>query len=293
MNPVFLEIGPIKIYYYGLMYAISFFLGIEIAKYFGKKRGISPDLIENYAFIAMLSGLLGGRLYYVLFNLNYYLSTPAKIFAVWEGGMAIHGGIIGGIIGTIIYGKIKKINPFLLGDAAAPALILGQALGRIGNLMNGEVHGVPTFTPFSIIFSFKPQFVNWFQNYLSLGSLEQMNYETLVPWGITFPETSPAGAEFPGLPLHPAMLYEGILNFIGFIVLSLILHKRKDLPSGTVWWIYIIIYSCNRIFISFFRAEDLMIGMFRAPHLISVLMIFIAGIILFSLKKNNSQKKEL
>lgn len=288
MNPVFFKIGPIKIYYYGLMYAISFFLGIEIAKYFGKKRGISSETVENYAFVAMISGLLGGRLYYVLFNFSYYFSNPAKILAVWEGGMAIHGGIIGGIIGTLIYGKIKRVNPFLLGDIAAPALILGQALGRIGNFMNGEVHGVPTFTPFSVIFSFQPRFTEWFQKYLSLPTVEQMNYQELVSWGITFPESSPAGAEFPGLPLHPAMLYEGILNFIAFLLLSYVLQKKADLPAGTIWWSYIIIYSCNRIFISFFRAEDLMIGAFRAPHLVSLVMILISGIILFNINKKKN-----
>lgn len=287
MNPVFLEIGPIKIYYYGLMYAISFFLGIEIAKYFGKKRGLSSEAIENYAFVAMISGLLGGRFYYVLFNSSYYLSNPSKILAVWEGGMAIHGGIIGGIIGTLIYGKFKKLNPFLLGDIAAPALLLGQALGRVGNLMNGEVHGVPTFTPFSIIFSIKPQFAQWFQNYLSLSTVEQMNYQELVPWGLTFPISSPAGMEFPGLPLHPAMLYEGILNFIAFLVLSFVLQRRKDLPEGTIWWTYVIIYCCNRILISFFRAEDLMIGALRAPHLVSLLMIFISALILIHINKKN------
>lgn len=285
MNPIFLEIGPIKIYYYGLMYAISFFLGIEIGKYFGKKRGISPEVVENYAFIAMVSGLLGGRLYYVLFNLSHYLSNPTKILAVWEGGMAIHGGIIGGIIGTLIYGKIKKINPFLLGDIAAPALLLGQALGRIGNFMNGEVHGVPTFTPFSVIFSLKPEFSTWFQKYINLPISEQMNYRELVPWGITFPNSSPAGAEFPELPLHPAMLYEGFLNFIAFIILALVLHKKKSLPAGNIWWTYIIIYSLNRIFISFFRAEDLMIGAIRAPHLISLLMVLVSMIILFYINR--------
>ncbi|MGL5542609.1 MAG: prolipoprotein diacylglyceryl transferase family protein, partial [Fusobacteriaceae bacterium] len=117
---------------------------------------------------------------------------------------------------------------------------------------------------------------------------EQMNYQELVSWGITFPESSPAGAEFPGLPLHPAMLYEGILNFIAFLLLSYVLQKKADLPAGTIWWSYIIIYSFNRIFISFFRAEDLMIGAFRAPHLVSLVMILISGIILFNINKKKN-----
>lgn len=94
MNPVIFSIGSFELRYYGLMYAIAFFVGIEIAKYMAKERNFNPSIIENYAFFAMLSGLLGGRLYYVLFNLDYYLSNPSEILATWHGGMAIHGGII-------------------------------------------------------------------------------------------------------------------------------------------------------------------------------------------------------
>ena len=289
MNPIFLQIGPITIYYYGLMYAISFFLGMEIGKYKGKERGISPELVENYAFVAMISGLIGGRLYYVLFNLNYYLNNVLKIFAVWEGGMAIHGGIIGGIIGTLIYARIKKVNGFALGDLAAPALLLGQSLGRFGNLMNGEVHGVPTFTPWNVIFSMKPKFAEWFTSYQKLSLSQQMEYPELVPFGITFPESSPAGYEFPNLPLHPAMLYEAALNFIAFLFIFFYLSKKKNLAPGTVWWTYIILYSIIRIFVSFFRAEDLMIGGLRAPHLISLVLIAISlAIIIFINRKKNS-----
>ncbi len=286
MNPIFLQLGPIKIYYYGLMYAISFFIGIELAKYRGKQKGIPVNIIENYAFIAMLSGLLGGRLYYVAFNLPYYLSEPSQIFAVWNGGMAIHGGIIGGIIGTVIYSKIKKINAFQMGDLAAPALILGQALGRIGNLMNGEVHGVPTFTPWNIIFTIKPKFTEWFSYYNSLPIIEKMNFKELVPFGLIFPNSSPAGQEFPNLPLHPAMMYESLLNFIGFLFIWFVLSK-KNYANGTTWWSYVIIYSFIRIFISFFRAEDLMMYGIRAPHFTSLLLIIISSIIIVYINRKN------
>lgn len=190
--------------------------------------------------------------------------------------MAIHGGIIGGIIGTFIYGKIKKINPFLLGDYAAAPFILGQAIGRIGNLMNGEIHGVPTFTPFSVIFSIKPKFSEWYAYYQNLSVLEKTNFPDLVPWGLVFPLISPAGQEFPNLALHPAMIYELILNFIAFCIIWFILRKKENLAVGTMWWTYIILYSINRIIVSFFRAEDLMILGIRAPHLVSFIMIVIA-----------------
>lgn len=286
MNPILFSIGKIKITYYGLMYAISFVLGIELGKRYGKQRGISPETVENYAFVAMISGLIGGRLYYVLFNLDYYLNYPADIIAVWKGGMAIHGGILGGIIGTCIYGAVKKINPLLLGDIAAAPLLLGQAIGRIGNLMNGEIYGVPVFTPFKVIFTLKPKFYEWYSYYLSLPISEQMNFKNKVPWGIVFPSGSPAGNEFPNLALHPAMLYELVLNFIGFLFIWLYL-KNKKYADGTVWCSYIIIYSIIRIFVSFFRAEDLMFFALRAPHLISILLIVISAVIIKIINRKN------
>lgn len=286
MNPILFSIGKIKITYYGLMYAISFVLGIELGKRYGKQRGISPETVENYAFIAMISGLIGGRLYYVLFNLDYYLNYPADIIAVWKGGMAIHGGILGGIIGTCIYGAVKKINPLLLGDIAAAPLLLGQAIGRIGNLMNGEIYGVPVFTPFKVIFTLKPKFYEWYSYYLSLPISEQMNFKNKVPWGIVFPSGSPAGNEFPNLALHPAMLYELVLNFIGFLFIWFYL-KNKKYADGTVWCSYIIIYSIIRIFVSFFRAEDLMFFALRAPHLISIILIVISAVIIKIINRKN------
>lgn len=275
MHPILFSIGKLKITYYGLMYAISFILGIELGKISGKEKGIKAEIIENYAFVAMISGLIGGRLYYVLFNLPYYSTYPENIIAVWKGGMAIHGGIIGGIIGTLIYAKINKINPLKLSDIAAPLLLLGQAIGRIGNFMNGEIYGVPTFTPFKVIFSLKPKFYEWYNYYNSLGFADKIGYKEKVPWGIVFPNDSPAGMEFPNLAVHPAMFYELILNLIGFAFLWLYL-KNKKTKDGTITCTYIIIYSLIRIFVSFFRAEDLMFYGFRAPHVISVILIVIA-----------------
>jgi len=286
MNPILLSLGKIKITYYGLMYAISFLLGIEIAKKYGEKKGLSPETIENYAFIAMISGLIGGRIYYVIFNLDYYLAYPGDILAVWKGGMAIHGGILGGIIGTCIYGRIKKLNPLLLGDCVAVPLLLGQAIGRIGNLMNGEIYGVPTFTPLKYIFTLKPRFYEWFNYYNSLSVDGKGAFKELVPWGLVFPNSSPAGSEFPNLPLHPAMLYELVLNLIGVLFLWFFLRK-KNYKTGTLWCSYIIIYSIIRTFVSFFRAEDLMFYGFRAPHVISIILIIISSLFIYKLNKKN------
>lgn len=276
MQPVLFSIGGFELHYYGLMYAIAFLVGVQLAKKMARERNFDADVIENYAFVAIISGLLGGRLYYVSFNLPYYLANPSEILAVWHGGMAIHGGILGGILGTCIYGKIKKIHPLLLGDYAAAPLLLGQAIGRFGNLMNGEIHGVPTFTPWSVIFHLKPKFYEWYHYYLSLPLSEQMKYQDKVPWGLTFPLNSPAGAEFPNLALHPAMLYEMFLNLIGFCILWFVLRKKSNKSPGYLWFWYLILYSINRIIVSFFRAEDLMFFGLRAPHVISAILIVVS-----------------
>lgn len=284
MNPIFIKLGPLEIRYYGLMYAISFLLGIHFAKKWGKEKGIKEDVIENFAFTAIIAGLLGARIYYVLFNLDYYLAKPLSILAVWEGGLAIHGGIVGGFLGALIFAKVKKLDLWTLTDIAAPLLLLGQGIGRIGNFMNGEVHGVPTFTPLKVIFSNNSNFYKWYDYYQNASIEVQMKFKELVPWGVVFPAGSPAGDEFPGVALHPAMLYELVLNFIGVGIL-VYLYKKNSLNKGLITMIYIILYSLIRSFVSFFRAEDLMVLGMRAPHLISLILIVISSVGIFFLNK--------
>ncbi len=283
MNPVFLRLGPIEIRYYGLMYALAFLFGIHFAKKEAKDFNLKEDFIENYAIIAIISGLLGARLYYVLFNLDYYLSKPLEILAVWQGGMAIHGGILGGILGTYIFSLKHKVSIWKMTDLAAPYLMFGQSIGRFGNFMNGEVHGVPTYTPWSVIFS-NNKFYEWYESYQNLSLEAQIKFKELVPWGIVFPVSSPAGNEFPNIAVHPAMLYELILNFVAFLSL-MYLRKKKNLKIGVLSFIYIIEYSLIRTFVSFFRAEDLMLAGFRAPHLISVVLILWSIIMIYTLNK--------
>ena len=285
MNPIFLKLRPLEIRYYGLMYAISFMIAIYFGKKWAEKKGINGIIFENFAFITIISGLIGARLYYVLLSLRYYLNNPLDIVAVWKGGLAIHGGIIGGFLGALFYSRKYKLNLWDLTDISAPFLLLGQGIGRIGNLMNGEIHGVPTFTPWSIIFSRQSKFTEWYEMYQSSSLQVQMKFKELVPWGLVFPSGSPAGDEFPNVALHPAMLYEMILNFIGFAILYKI-YKKGNQNKGIITMLYIIIYGVNRSFVSFFRAEDLMVMGMRAPHLISIVMFIIAiiGIIILNRK---------
>ena len=282
MHPVFIDLGFWQIRYYGLMYAVAFFIGIFLARKEAKRRGMDPEVIENYGFAAIIGGLIGARVYYVLLDFKNYSADPMEVFAVWHGGMAIHGGIIGGIAATLIFAYRNKMKALVLADIAAPLLILGQFFGRIGNLMNGDAHGVPTFTPISVMLN------NSFNSWWEVAKNSISSYHELVPWGIVFPYGTPAGNEFPNTPTHPVMIYEMIMNFSCFLVLWFFFRKKK-LPSGGIGVIYLVMYSLIRSTVTIFRADDLMLFGFRAPHVVSVMMI-IVSIAFFIINKKKARE---
>lgn len=242
MDPILFDFGIIQIRYYGLMYVV----GIVVGTYLFKKevlRGkltLTDDEITNIVMWVVLGGILGARVYYVLFNLDYYLSEPMEIPAIWHGGLAIHGGMIGATIAAHFY--IKKLGvPFWqITDMAAPSVILGQAFGRFGNFMNGDAHGYPTDLPF----------------------------------GVIFPIESIAGREFPGIPTHPVMIYELLINFSIFLFLWFYLRHRPH-KHGYIFAVYFILYSLGRCFVESFRADSLMLGDLRAAQVASILLVII------------------
>lgn len=287
MRPYLFKIGSLEIRIYSLMYIISLFLGIFIAKKdkIQRKRLELEDVqIENYAYIVLLGGIIGARLYYVIFNHTQYIDNPISALYIWQGGLAIHGGIIGGIISILIYSKLKNQNFFALTDLTVIPLILAQSLGRIGNFFNGEVHGVPVFTPLKVIFS--NNFKSFWQMYQNLPLKDKLEYKDLF-YGIKFPLDTPAGIEFPGYYLHPAMLYECVLNFLCFLFMWFI-YRKRNVKIGQMSFMYLILYGIVRFFVSFFRAEDLMIYNLRLPHIVSLVMIVI-GIIGLNIAKRGKK----
>ncbi len=248
MHPTLLRIGPLEIRYYGLMYVIGIILGIILIRREAERRGlaITRDDVISYAFWVVVGGILGARIYYVLFLWkDFYRAHPMEIFAVWHGGLAIHGGILGGTVLAYVYARVKKVKFFDLLDITAPALALGQVFGRFGNFMNGDAHGLPTG----------------------------------LPWGIVFPEGSIAGDEFPGQPLHPVMLYELALNLISFFILRRL--RFKEHKKGFIIALYLLNYGFIRFWVSFLRADSLMMGNLRGAQILSG--IFIIGALSFIL----------
>jgi phosphatidylglycerol:prolipoprotein diacylglycerol transferase len=241
MHPVLVTIGPIQIRFYGLMYVMAILVGYFFVKSEVKRKDmdLTPDDVMNFIFWVVLGGVIGARIYYVAFNWEYYWPDLREIVAIWHGGLAIHGGILGGLAAGFVYTGRKRI-PFLRGaDVVAPSLILGQAFGRLGNFMNGDAHGLPT----------------------------------KMPWGIVFPPGSIAGDQFPNIPLHPTMLYELAINLAIFVFLWTI--RKRPAKDGFIISLYLILYSVGRFIVSFFRADSLMIGQIRAAHLISIVIIAI------------------
>lgn len=229
------------------MYAIAILIGLYLIKreVLRKNIPLNEDQITNFVLLTVLGGIIGARIYYVIFSWDYYSQNPLEIPAIWHGGLAIHGGIIGGVLVGYWFTRRYHISFWRMADAVAPSIILGQALGRFGNFMNGDAHGIPT----------------------------------TMPWGIVFPPTSIAGREFPGQPLHPTMLYEMVINFGIFLLLwKLRTRPHKD---GFIFCLYLIGYSIGRFIVSFFRADDLYLGPLKMPHVVSVITILVFGYLIF------------
>ncbi len=242
MNPIFLELGPLEIRYYGLMYLAATAVGCFLIRAEVRRRAIAlePSQVLDLVVTVMLSGILGARVYEVVFNWGYYGANPAEIPAIWHGGLAIHGGMIGGSLGGWWYLRRRGVPFWPMLDAVVPAVILGQAFGRFGNFMNGEAQGPVTD----------------------------------LPWGIVFPPESIAGFQSGGRPVHPTMLYE----MAGCLVLFGLLWRlrRLDTRPGFLTALYFASYSVLRFGLSFLRLDNFYVGGISVPHAASVLLVIAA-----------------
>ena len=258
MDRVFVDLGFVKIYWYSITMFFGVLAGIIVAYLEIKRKKIDKDKFENMAFWAILCGFIGARVYYVLFNLNYYLDNPIEIIEVWNGGLAIHGGIIGAIIAIYVYCHKNKWNLLEILDICAPALIIGQIIGRWGNFFNSEAHG---------------------------GVVSKTFLE-----GLHLPKFIIDGMYIDGVYYHPTFLYESFLNLICFIILML-LRKNKKIHIGIITGIYLLWYSVVRFFIESLRTDALMLGNLRMAQVISIVM-FIIGIILIIISYKQKKYNE-
>ncbi len=245
MNPVLLEIGSFQIMWYSVLILAGATLGIFLLIKEAQKFGYTTDLIFNMAFWAIIFGFIGARIYYVVFNFSIYENDPFAIFKIWEGGLAIHGGLIFGVGAILLYCKKYKINALKIIDMAAPSVLLAQAIGRWGNFFNSEAHGPVT----------------------TLENLQNLN----------IPQFIIDGMNINGNYYHPTFFYESLWCILGFIVIILI-RKIKYIKTGQLVCIYLIWYGIGRFFVESLRTDALMANGFKVAQIVSIIMI-ILGII--------------
>lgn len=263
MNRVFLNLGPITIYWYSIIILTAILLGMFLAFREAKKVGLK-DYLEELAFYLIIYGIIGARLYYVIFAFDNYKNDLLSIFKIWEGGLAIYGAIIAGII-VIVYNSIKhKKSMLATTDVIVPSLILGQAIGRWGNFFNGEAHG----------------------GAVSRAFLEQLHLPRFIINGMYIN----------GNYYHPTFLYESLWCLVGFVLL-LIIRKVTNRKKGIVTYSYFIWYGIGRLLIEGLRTDSLYIGSIRVSQLVSIVLIIVGliGIIKSTIKKekiNKTNKKK-
>lgn len=259
MNPILIQIGPVSIYWYSITMLLAILVGSYVFFKEARKKGYDEEFLTNLIFYGAIFGIIGARIYYVIFNLDYYLQNPLEIIAIWNGGLAIHGGIIGGAIWFIYYSKKHKKNYLKIFDLVAPGLILAQAIGRWGNFFNGEAHG-PV---------------------IAKETLEKMPIPDFIVEGMKIGENY----------YHPTFLYESVWNLLGFIIL-IVLRKKLKLKTGVITGIYFMWYSVCRFFIESLRTDSLMLGSLKVAQIVSVIL-FLIGMILVIYKKKDTRTNRL
>lgn len=249
IDPVAFRFLGWPIYWYGLIIGAGMLLGISLASREMKRKQGDPDFIVDVMMWAIPLGFLGARLYYVIFEWSYYSQNLSKIFAIWEGGIAIYGGVIAGALTVYFYSKARHISPYLVFDVAAPYLLLTQGIGRWGNFVNQEAHGGP----------------------VSLSFLRDT---------LHLPDFIVNGMLIDGTYYHPTFLYESVWNIIGFAVISFIRRREKTLKLGEATLLYVIWYAFGRFFIEGMRTDSLYLGPLRVSQVLAFVLFF-SGIALW------------
>ena len=242
-GPDIVSLGPITLRWYGLLIASAVLIGVALSQYLAKKRGIDPEKVGDMVIWLVIAAIPCARLYYVAFEWPSYAGRPGDIIAIWKGGIAIHGAVLGGTLAAWIFTKLNRLSFWQVSDIVAPSLILGQAIGRWGNFFNSEAFGGPTE----------------------------------LPWKLFIPLANrPAGyREFEYF--HPTFLYESLWNLGVFgLLLSLFFWGQRHpgkLRAGTLFLVYMIAYSTGRLWIEGLRTDSLMIGPLRMAQLVSLVGI--------------------
>lgn len=260
IDRVAIEIGPLSIYWYGIIIAFGAILAIYLASKEADRLGLTKDLMLDFVMFAVPIAIIFARIYYVFFEFDQYANGPWwKVFAIWEGGIAIHGAVIGGVITAIVFAKVRKVSFWQIADIVAPSLILGQAIGRWGNFVNQEAHG---------------------------GPISQATYESFHQY---LPDFIMNQMTINGVMYHPTFLYESVWNILIFV--GLLLLRKYNPVRGEVFLTYAITYSIGRYFIEGLRTDSLyMFDIIRTAQFISILIIIVSIIFIIYRRKTVSDR---
>jgi phosphatidylglycerol:prolipoprotein diacylglycerol transferase len=259
MSKVAFDFGIIQVYWYSICILFGMIVGMFFVLKEAKRKYYNIDVMTDIIFYTVIWGVIGARLYYVLFNLNEYSQNFLEVFEIWNGGLAIHGGIITGLVVILIYCKKKNINTLKMLDIGVVGVIIAQAIGRWGNFFNGEAYGPVT----------------------TMAHLKSL----LIPNFII------KGMYIDGAYHIPTFLYESIWCFLGFIIMIL-LRKYKKLRLGTLTGFYLIWYGIERFFVEILRTDSLMLFNIKVAQIVSIIFI-ISGIIIIIKNKEEYNKVKL
>ena len=216
MYPVFLQLGNFELRSYGVIVALSFLVGLWLSSKEAERKGLDPKLIQDFAVYALFGGIVGARIYFILFSEPaYFLQHPWEIVAVWHGGIGVIGSLLGGTVVALWYCRKKQISFLKLGDTLVPGIALGQTIGQFACLFNGDSYGRPTG----------------------------------LPWAITY--TDPRSLAPLNIPLHPIEIYEMAAYFLVFLVVWNM--RKKYRADGFAFLAYLSAYGVARFFVEFFR----------------------------------------
>ncbi|EBD1431900.1 TPA: prolipoprotein diacylglyceryl transferase [Listeria monocytogenes] len=254
LDPVAIQIGSISVKWYGVIIASAVVIALLLALSEANKRKMDKEIIVDLLIWAIPISIISARIYYVIFEWDFYKNNLGEIVKIWHGGIAIYGALIGAVLTAIIFSRIKKISFWQLADVVAPSLIIAQAIGRWGNFLNQEAHGAETTRSFLESLHL-PDFI-----------INQMYID--------------------GAYYQPTFLYESLWNVLGFVILLII--RRTKIRRGELFLGYVIWYSFGRFFIEGMRTDSLMWGDFRVSQALSLLLIVLSiGIIIYRRLKMN------
>lgn len=245
INKIAFELGPLMIRWYAVLIVGGAGIGVWLAYKEAPYRHLTGEDIIDFVIWAVPSGLVGARLYYVIFNWSYYSKYPNEIIALWDGGGAIYGSLIAGTIVLFIFSYYRMVNPMDILDVAVPAVFLGQSIGRWGNFVNQEAYGKVV------------ENLDWLPSFIQNQMYIDGSYRI------------------------PTFLFESLGTLIGFIVVIVFRHRLKSILRGEVFGFYLIWYGSLRLIIEGMRTDSLMFGMLRVSQVLSLIFVLIGTYLIF------------